>query len=282
MTTPWDLIKKYGLRPRKGLGQSFLIDPNIIGKIVNAADIGKEDRVVEIGAGLGVMTARIAERAESVVAIDVDPVMIGILRSELKGFSNLTVLEADVLTCDPASFLDDMDGTPSTVKVLGNIPYNISSQILFHLLSSRRVISSMVLMFQKEVADRITASPGSRDYGILSVLTVRYARSWKVMAVPPHCFYPKPRVDSAVLGFEILDRPRGGIVDDELFTTVVRTAFARRRKTLLNNLRTASFIPRTGPDPEELLASLGIDGRRRGETLTVEEFVAITRAVSEK
>ncbi|MBN2283277.1 MAG: ribosomal RNA small subunit methyltransferase A [Deltaproteobacteria bacterium] len=282
MTTPWELIKKYGLRPRKGLGQSFLIDPNIIGKIVNAADIGKDDRVIEIGAGLGVMTARIAERAQSVVAIDVDPVMIGILRSELMEFPNLTVLEADVLTCDFASFLDGMVGTPSTVKVLGNIPYNISSQILFHLLSSRRVISSMVLMFQKEVADRITASPGGRDYGILSVLTARYARSWKMMAVPPHCFYPKPRVDSAVLKFEILDKPRGDVADDELFTTVVRTAFARRRKTLLNNLRTASFLDRTGLDPGELLASLGIDGRRRGETLTVEEFVAITRAVSEK
>lgn len=273
--TPRELIRKYGVRPRKRLGQNFLTDVRTIDRIVGTAAITGGDTVVEIGAGLGVLTARIAGRAGRVVALEIDEDMVSILRRELSGFENVSIVQADVLRYDFSAPLRE-DGSvpgPGKLKVVGNVPYGISSPILFHLLEYRRHIDSMTLMFQKEVAERIVAIPGTKAYGTLSVMFAMYFETIKAFNVPAECFHPRPGVDSAVVRMTPRERPVIALKSDSLFRQVVRAAFAQRRKTLVNNLRASPLWP---PSREEdlsgVLDRLGIDGRRRGETLSAEEF----------
>lgn len=280
MRTASELLKKYDIRPLKRLGQCFLIDPNIVAKIVKIADVGVDETVVEIGAGIGVMTAMLAERAKKVVAVEIDPVMVDVLRKELQDFSNLEIVHQDVLKYE---FREALEGNSSNkIKIVGNIPYNISTQILFRLIDYRNIISAMVLMFQKEVAERIVAEPGSKNYGILSVLTGMFARTDREISVPATCFKPVPNVDSAVLKIIFREKPPIELRNAGFFFKVVKAAFAKRRKTLFNNLKTASFLNLTAGDLESTLDGIGIDGSRRGETLTAEEFGKISNALIEK
>jgi len=279
MKTPRELIRTYGIHPRRGLGQSFLIDRNIIEKIVAGAGLSREDLVLEIGAGIGVMTRLIAERVSAVTALEIDPVMVDLLQRELSELTNVTIHHQDALTYE---FPPATAGEPGRggIKVIGNIPYNISTQILFRLIQRRESVSEMVLMFQKEVADRIMASPGSRDYGILSVMTDMYTIRSRILTVPPGCFYPRPKVDSAVLKMRIREVPLRDIDDHELFLKVVKAAFSKRRKTLMNNLKDAEFLLSHHIDPRTLLDRLGIDGRRRGETLSCDEFGRLSAMIA--
>lgn len=275
-TTPKDLLRKHGIRPLKRLGQCFLIDGNMIAKIAGSARVGKEDVVVEIGAGLGVMTALIAREAGRVIALEIDRVMIDILRAELQGLLNVEIVETDVLRYD---FSSPPLGEGEKLKVIGNVPYHISSPILFHLLPFRDRIDSMVLMFQKEVAERITALPGTKAYGTLSVILSMYFDSSMEGTVPARCFFPVPKVDSAVLRMVARREPLIPLENQDFFQTLVRTAFGQRRKTLLNNLK--RLWP-AGPSEKEIapvLERLGIDGGRRGETLSVEEFGRLSNAL---
>jgi 16S rRNA (adenine1518-N6/adenine1519-N6)-dimethyltransferase len=284
MTSPRAILKKYGIHPVKSLGQSFLIDNNITAKIVNISDIASDDLVVEIGAGLGVMTAMIADRARKVIALEIDPKLIFVLQEELKHLYNVDVIKQDVLKYDfTSAFKEDIhhERTETKLKVIGNIPYNISSQILLRLITLRKHISSMTFMFQKEVAERITASPGTKQYGLLSVLTSLYMTPSRIMTVPASCFFPKPRVDSIVLKIDIRQQPLWKIQDESLFFQVVKTAFSKRRKTLINNFKSSEFIQSSGSDVYVLFRSAEIDGQRRGETLTVEEFVRLGNALFE-
>lgn len=272
-TTPKDLLRKHGIRPLKRLGQCFLIDGNIMAKIVGMARLGKEDVVVEIGAGLGVMTALIGREAGRVIALEIDPVLIDILGAELRGFPNVEVVERDVLGFDFSS-LTLAKG--EKLKVIGNVPYHISSPILFHLLPFRDRIDSMVLLLQKEVVERVTASPGTKAYGTLSVILSMYFESSMEWTVPARCFFPAPKVDSAVLRMVARREPLMPLENQDFFQTLVRTAFGQRRKTLLNNLK------RLWPAEKEIvpvLERLGIDGGRRGETLSVEEFGRLSNAL---
>lgn len=271
MAGPKKILEKYGIHPQKSLGQSFLQDANMAAKIVKAARIGPEDTVLEIGAGCGVLTAMIARRAKRVIAIDVDPRMMRILGEELSGMDNVEVVEADILTYDVASALEASDEI-RRLKVVGNIPYNISTQILFTLIDARKFITEMVLMFQKEVGERIIAPPGGKDYGILSVVVSMYTVASKLLAVPAQCFYPKPEVESVVLRLVVRDEPAAPVFNHDLFRMVVKTAFAKRRKTILNNLK--SLAAET--DMRTLLEGCGIDPKRRGETLSVQEFAVVT------
>ncbi len=276
MKSPRAILRKYRIRPAKRLGQSFLVDNNITAMIAESSGIEEEDTVVEIGAGLGVMTALIAPMVRKVMAIEVDPALIAVLRSELSGIPNVEIHHVDVLRYD---FSFPLEGR-GKIKVIGNIPYNISSQILFRLLEFRQHISSVTLMVQKEVAERITAVPSTKQYGIPSVIISMYAAVSRLMTVPATCFYPVPKVDSAVVKLEMRDVPLHPIGKHEVFIETVKAAFAQRRKTLTNNLKGMACIRRAGTDIPSLLAGAGIDGGRRGETLTVEEFGRLSEAIA--
>jgi 16S rRNA (adenine1518-N6/adenine1519-N6)-dimethyltransferase len=236
---------------------------NVIRRIVALADPAEQDTIVEIGAGLGLMTSELARMAGKVVALELDPRLVSVLRDRFSGNDRVVIVQGDALDYHYSS-------TPpvTKIKVIGNLPYNISTPILFRLLEFRRSISSMVLMFQKELADRITASPGTKDYGIPSVMIARYTLATREMNIPPTCFYPKPSVFSSVLRITMREDqipPEA----ESLFSLTVRAAFARRRKTLWNNLRAAGF---PGDALETVLGKTGIVGGRRAETLSMEEF----------
>jgi 16S rRNA (adenine1518-N6/adenine1519-N6)-dimethyltransferase len=277
MTTVRKILRDNNILPSRRLGQSFLEDKNIINKIIAAADIRSDDIVVEIGAGLGIITDLLAARARKVIAIDVDPRMTIILRERFKDRPNVSVVEQDILSYDFSSArVGDAQGR---LKVVGNIPYNISTQILFHLLEFRLHVFSMLLMLQREVANRIVAVPGSKDYGIPSVIVSLYAIVSKEMNVPASCFYPHPKVVSSLIKIVIRERLIFEPEDDDFFRKVVKIAFAKRRKTLLNNLRSADFLNYTEKELNFLLGQINIDGSRRGETLSVEEFVRLSDAL---
>jgi 16S rRNA (adenine1518-N6/adenine1519-N6)-dimethyltransferase len=280
MITPKKVLNMRGIRPIKRLGQAFLQDQNILHKIVAAADIHGDETVVEIGAGLGIMTGIIAAQARRVIAIEVDPVMVKILKEHLQGFKNVEIIETDVLQYDFSSACADL--SPEKVKVIGNVPYQISSPILFRLMAFRQFISMVILMLQKEVVDRIIAPPGTKDYGIPSVILSMYCQSFRVMDVPGSCFYPEPKVTSSVLKLIIREKPLVVLGDDVLFRKIVQISFSKRRKTLLNNLRHV-YLP--GYSEDSLLSALqetGIDGIRRAETLSAEEFGALTNHLISK
>jgi len=274
MPNPRAILAKYQIRPLKRLGQSFLSDPNIIRKIIEVSDIRRDETVVEIGAGLGVMTALMARRAERVIALEIDRALIPVLHEELKKYDNVEILHVDALKYE----FRTRGG--ATLKVVGNIPYNISSQILFRLLEARDHISSMVLMFQREVAERLVAGPGSKTYGILSVLVRLYTDPAIVFNVSPQCFYPRPKVESAVVRMDIPEKPLIGVDDDAFLLTVVRSAFSKRRKTLMNNLKASSRIGLRHDALLQVLDSLGIDPARRAETLAPEDFARLSNALS--
>jgi len=276
MPNPRAILAKYQIRPLKRLGQSFLSDPNIIRKIIEVSDIRRDETVVEIGAGLGVMTALMARKAERVIALEIDRALIPVLHEELKKYDNVEILHVDALKYEFRS------RGGATFKVVGNIPYNISSQILFRLLEARDHISSMVLMFQKEVAERLVAGPGSKTYGILSVLVRLYTDPAIVFNVSPQCFYPRPKVESAVVRMDIPEKPLIGVDDDAFLLTVVRSAFSKRRKTLMNNLKASSRIGLRHEALLEVLDSLGIDPARRAETLAPEDFARLSNALSRR
>ena len=267
ITSVRKMLAQHDIHPRKRLGQSFLEDLNVIRRIVALAEPAEGETIVEIGAGLGFMTEELAKRAGRVIAIEVDPRLVSILRERFTGQDRVEVVQMDVLKYDFSSACPE-----GRIKVVGNIPYHISSPILFRLLDFRRSISSMILMFQKELADRIAAPPGTKEYGIPSVIVAKYTKAVCEMTVPPTCFYPVPDVVSSVL--RIIVRQETNLPDEALFAIIVRAAFARRRKTLWNNLRRIGL-------PEEIADRVfvrsGIDRTRRAESLSVEEFSLLTK-----
>jgi len=270
MTTVRKILRDYGIRPKKSLGQSFLEDKNVIHKILTISDIRRDDTVVEIGAGVGIMTELAAQRANKVVALEIDPRMINILKKRLAHYNHVDIIQADVLKYDFSPVSTEF--TSQKIKIIGNIPYNISSQILFQLLVYRHCISSMILMFQKELADRLIAHPGTKNYGIPTVFVSMFTECSREMIVPRDCFYPQPEITSAVMKMIVRKTPLIDIKDHQLFARIVKIAFSKRRKTLLNNLRSS---PMLGFSEEAIMASLenaGIEGNRRAETLTAEEF----------
>lgn len=276
MHTVRSIIRKYDIHPRRNLGQSFLEDKNIIQKIIDLVEINPEDTIVEIGAGLGIMTDYLAAKAGKVIAIDIDQQMISILQERLKHHSQVKIIAKDVLSYDFSTCLSG--GTQGKLKIVGNIPYNISTQILFHLLAFRQHIDSMVLMFQKEVVDRIVAFPGTKTYGIPSVFVSMYGIPSREFTVPASCFYPRPSITSAVLKIILREKPFIELADDAFFLRMVKIAFSKRRKTILNNLRLAGLPGCSEEEIEALLKQTGIEGGRRGETLSPEEFGRLSNA----
>ncbi|MGZ3579481.1 MAG: 16S rRNA (adenine(1518)-N(6)/adenine(1519)-N(6))-dimethyltransferase RsmA [Syntrophales bacterium] len=272
-----EILTDHGIRPRKRLGQCFLEDRNAINKIIRISNIQEGDIVVEIGAGVGLMTESIAKVAGKVIALDIDPKMIAILRQRMAPYRHVDIVEVDVLEYDFSSAVGELPSRK--IKVIGNIPYNISSQILFRLLAYRSYISSMILMFQKELADRLTATPGTKAYGVPTVLVSMYLVCSREMTVPCSCFYPKPAVMSTVLKMAIREKPQLDLADHDFFFKIAKTVFAKRRKTLLNNLRGVKIFGYSDMDVASALKNSGIDGTRRGETLTAEEIGKLSNAL---
>jgi 16S rRNA (adenine1518-N6/adenine1519-N6)-dimethyltransferase len=270
MTSPKEIIQQYGIKPRKKLSQSFLLDQNIIKKIAAAAHITKEDIVVEIGAGIGVLTEILAQEARKIIAVELDENLVGVLRVKLAYYDNVEVHYGDILKFDYNSILNTYK---CKLKVIGNVPYNISSPLIFHLLSHRSVIKDFVLMLQKEVVQRLVADPDNKSYGVPSVILQMFASVEKIFDVPASCFYPRPKVESAVIRGTFLDKPLMELVDAAFFTQLVKTSFAQRRKMLINNLKNSKLLADVEEEKiKQVLTSAGIDGKRRGETLSVTEF----------
>jgi 16S rRNA (adenine1518-N6/adenine1519-N6)-dimethyltransferase len=271
MTTPKEIIHQYDIKPRKKLGQSFLLDKNIIHKIAAAANISDDDVVLEIGSGIGVLTEEIAAKARRLIAVELDEKLSELLKDKLARYDNVEIHNTDILKFDFGSLADKYK---TKIKVVGNVPYNISSPLIFYLLSYRHVISDFTLMLQKEVVERLVAEPDNKSYGVPSVILQMFAEMEKVMDdVPATCFYPRPKVESAVIKGAFREQPLVALADEEFFIKLVRAAFAQRRKTLLNNLKRAALMDNLSEEKiREALAEARIDGRRRGETLTVAEF----------
>lgn len=261
--------RTWHLAPKKRLGQHFLVDEMVARRIVRASALTEQDTVVEIGPGKGVLTFLMAELAHRVVAIELDGELVGLLRERAVQHANVTVIHDDVLRYD---FLVLAGEDGSRLKVVANLPYNISTPVLFRLLDAKEVFSYLVLMLQQEVADRVVARPGSKQYGVLSVFTQLFTAPRIIMRVSPGAFYPPPKVMSAVVRFDILQHARVPVRDMEAFRVVVRAAFGQRRKTILNALYGGLCREGSKERLKMLLEESGIDHRRRGETLDLPEF----------
>lgn len=265
-------------RPRKRFGQHFLHDPHILDRIVETAGVGPDDAVIEIGPGTGALTGRLAARVGRLVAVEIDRDLTAGLREAYAGMPTVEILEADILKVDLAGLAERLGGR---AVVVGNVPYNISSPLLFALVDARRAFRRMVLMLQREFAERLAAGAGTPAYGALSVVAQLHLEVAVAFHVAPGAFRPPPAVESTVVVLTPRAAPAAPVPDEARFRRVVRAAFAQRRKTLLNTLRAA----RLGPEsPDALVASLsraGIDPRRRGETLTLAEFARLDQALAE-
>jgi 16S rRNA (adenine1518-N6/adenine1519-N6)-dimethyltransferase len=263
-------------RPKKGLGQNFLTDRNIIHRIVEAAGITATDHVLEIGPGRGAMTREMAGKGANVIALEIDRQLVPILEREFAGQGNVEIIRADILDADLRGILSSR--FRGKWKVAANLPYNISSQVLIRFLDDPSLFSRLVLMLQREVGERLAACHGCKEYGILTVFCRLHFDIRREFIVKPGAFHPVPKVDSVVLSFEPLAAPRVDVGDEAFFRQVVRASFAQRRKTLWNCLKGA----RLAPDEKHLTAvldSCGIDPGRRGETLSLDEFAALSRAL---
>ena len=276
MRSPRELLRTRGIRPRKSMGQHFLANPNVAALIVGRAQFEPDDVVLEIGAGLGALTLPLAAQVRHVLAVEPDREIATILGSELlaAGACNVTIIERDILQCD----IEDLAGrSDASLKVVGNLPYHISSQVLIHLIRFREVIDAAFLMFQEEVARRLTAKPGSKSYGRLSVLIQYCAKIYPLVSVAASAFFPKPKVDSQVVGIEFHHPVHFRATDEGLLFRIVKAAFGKRRKTLKNALLGGNL----GFGDKRISAALelaGIDFQRRAETLSVKEFVTLNNS----
>ena len=267
------IMKKYGFSFKKSLGQNFLIDTNILKKIVEFAHINDKTGVIEIGPGIGALTEQLARNSKKVVAFEIDQRLLPILEDTLSPYENVKIIHKDVLEADVQAVLKQEFQDVDNIMVVANLPYYVTTPIIMKLLEERLPIQGIVVMLQKEVADRISAKPGTKEYGSLSIAVQYYTEAEIVMIVPKTVFVPQPNVDSAVIRLTTREKPAVIVRDEQFFFQVTRSSFAQRRKTLLNNL--TSQLPNGKEKKEEILQALdasGIDPSRRGETLSLEEF----------
>jgi len=264
------------IRPKKALGQNFLTDRNVLARIVETAGISAGDRVIEVGPGRGSLTRLLADAGARVLAVEIDRQLAPLLEEEFGKYENVEIVRADILDVDLRQLLPSR--WEGKWKVVANLPYNISSQVLIRFLDNRQLFSRLVLMLQKEVGERLAAPPATKEYGILSVFCRLHFDICREFIVRPGSFFPPPRVDSVVLRFEPLPNPRTDVGDEMFFRRVVKAAFSQRRKTLWNCLKSSAIVADDGR-LTLALAGCGIDGGRRGETLSLEEFAFLAREI---
>jgi len=267
------IMEKYGFRFSKSLGQNFLIDDHIVDSIIDGAEVGPDDVVLEVGPGIGVMTQAMARRAKKVVAVEIDSALLPVLEETLEEEDNTEVIHGDVLKVDLQAIIDEkLDG--QAPKVVANLPYYVTTPIIMKFLEEQIPVTDIVVMVQKEVADRMVAGPGTKIYGALSVVVQYYAEPSKIVKVPPSVFMPQPNVESSVVRLKKRTAPPVDLKAPDLFFKTVRSAFMKRRKTLLNALSSGELAV-SKDQAREVLESCGIDPKRRGETLDMNEFAAL-------
>ena len=269
-----EVLEKYDFAFQKRFGQNFLIDPRVLEKIIKAADITKEDTILEIGPGIGTMTQYLAEYGKKVISVEIDKMLIPILKDTLKEWDNVTILNQDILKVDIKGLsLEYNDGKP--FKVVANLPYYITTPILMELFEGHSPIQSVTVMVQKEVADRMQARPGTKDYGALSLAVQYYADTEIVANVPQNCFMPRPKVDSCVIHLKCHEKPCVVVKDEKLLFKLIRASFNQRRKTLANGIKNYSGFSYKREEILEALTALGLNENVRGEALYLEDFARI-------
>lgn len=268
------VLQKHEFQFKKKFGQNFLIDPHVLDKIVDAAQITKDDFVLEIGPGIGTLTQYLCENARQVLAVEIDDKLIPILKETLQPYDNVEVLHGDILKQDIQQIADTYnDGKP--IKVVANLPYYITTPIIMELFESHVPLANVTVMVQKEVADRMKAEPGTKDYGALSLAVQYYAKPYIAAFVPPNCFMPRPNVGSAVIRLDCLARVPVEVHNEKLMFRLIRASFNQRRKTLQNGIANSAELSFTKEQTARAIEQAGFDVRIRGEKLGLEEFARL-------
>ena len=276
-----EVIQKYQFHFQKKFGQNFLIDGNILDKIIESAQLTKEDCVLEIGPGIGTMTQYLAEKAGEVVAVEIDKNLIPILEDTLSAYSNVMILNEDILKVDINKIVQEHNGG-KPIKVVANLPYYITTPIIMALFESHVPLCSVTIMVQKEMADRMQVGPGTKDYGALSLAVQYYAKPEIITRVPASCFMPRPNVDSTVIRLTRYEKPPVDAEDEKYLFAVIRASFNQRRKTLANGLSNASNLGVSRQMVEETLIEMELSPQIRGETLTLEQFAELSNRLGRK
>ncbi len=269
------VLQKYGFNFQKKFGQNFLIDTNVLDRIISAAEITKDDCVLEIGPGIGTMTQYLAETAREVVAVEIDKALIPILEDTLSAYDNVTVINEDILKVDINAIVQERNGG-RPIKVVANLPYYITTPIIMGLFEQHVPLKSITIMVQKEVADRMQVGPGTKDYGALSLAVQYYAEPKIVANVPPNCFIPRPNVGSAVIRLTRYEEPPVKVDDEHKMFALIRASFNQRRKTLVNGLGNAAGLSVTKEQVAEALEKMGLSPTIRGEALTLQQFADLS------
>ena len=269
------VLQKYGFNFQKKFGQNFLIDTNVLDRIISAAEMTKDDCVLEIGPGIGTMTQYLAEAAREVVAVEIDKALIPILEDTLSAYDNVTVINEDILKVDINAIVQERNGG-RPIKVVANLPYYITTPIIMGLFEQHVPLKSITIMVQKEVADRMQVGPGTKDYGALSLVVQYYAEPKIVANVPPNCFIPRPNVGSAVIRLTRYEKPPVKVDDEHKMFALIRASFNQRRKTLVNGLGNAAGLSVTKDQVAEALEKMGLSPTIRGEALTLEQFAELS------
>ena len=275
-----EVLQKYNFTFQKKFGQNFLIDPHVLDKIIAAAEITKDDFVLEIGPGIGTLTQYLAEAAREVVAVEIDSSLIPILEDTLSSYDNVSVINEDVLKVDLKKLAEERNGG-KPIKVVANLPYYITTPIIMGLFESHVPLKSLTVMVQKEVALRMQAGPGTKDYGALSLAVQYYADPYLAANVPPNCFMPRPNVGSAVIRLTRFEETPVKVTDEALLFRLIRASFNQRRKTLQNGLVNSPELHFSKEQVAAAIETLGVSPSVRGEALTLEKFAALCNALSE-
>ena len=274
-------LQKYGFNFQKKFGQNFLIDTRVLERIIDAAQITKDDCVLEIGPGIGTMTQYLAESAREVIAVEIDKMLIPILGNTLSAYDNVTVINDDILKVDIGKIVAEKNDS-KPIKVVANLPYYITTPIIMGLFESHVPLKSITIMVQKEVADRMQVGPGTKDYGALSLAVQYYAKPEIVANVPPNCFIPRPNVGSAVIRLTRYDEPPVKVEDEKLMFALIRASFNQRRKTLVNGLTNAPELKLSKEKVMETLEAMQLPATVRGEALTLEQFAQLSNLLKDK
>lgn len=273
-----EILDESGFKFSKSLGQNFLIDESVLDKMIEGSGIDKNTNVIEIGPGFGTLTQRLCISSKKVVAIEIDSSAVPILEKNLEEFDNLKIINDDVLKCDLGKIIAEEFGGEK-IKIVANLPYYITTPIIMHILESRIKTDSLCIMIQKEVAQRIAAMPSCKDYGALTVAVNYYSEPRLICHVPPSSFIPMPKVSSSVISLDIRNAPPVNVKNEKGYFKVVKAAFGQRRKTLLNALSNSPAIPLSKDEILNVLKTCGIDEKRRGETLSLQDFANITNMI---
>ena len=272
------VLQKHQFNIQKKYGQNFLVDTHVLEKIIDAAEITKDDCVIEIGPGIGTMTQYLAERARAVVAVEIDKNLIPILEDTLSEYENVTIINEDILKVDLNRIVQEQNqGRP--IKVVANLPYYITTPIIMGLFENQVPLRSITIMVQKEVADRMQVGPGTKDYGALSLAVQYYAKPDMVAIVPPNCFIPRPGVASAVIRLSRYDKPPVTVTDEMKMFSLIRASFNQRRKTLVNSLTNAQNLSVSKQQIVDALSEMGLSPTIRGEALTLSQFATLSNLI---